>query len=504
MPQDKVGLRGLPMAKRMKYALSVLAIGTIAVAWLGAQAESHVRIIRLSYVDGSVQMDRPGQGMERAILNTPVTEGLRLVTGNDGLAEVEFESNSSVRLGENSEVRFSKLIVNDAGARVNELEVVKGTVYFDTRSSKSDIFRVSAGNSTFSVSRDTQLRLSDDKGQVALSVMKGEAQLEDQAPEVKIRKKETLTLGAGNAAGYEIAKGVESGPLDRWNSERSAYQTEYSYNNYGGNSKLAGFGYSDLSYYGAWSYLPGFGMAWQPYGLSSWMGWNPYMAGAWTFCPGLGYAWASAYPWGWLPYHYGSWYYSGGGAGWYWLPGSVSSGWYATNFLTAPVVRGPSGWVAPTTAPAVTTTTTYRPTVKVGMLGNLPASIPGGREIPNFRSVVPRSAFPVANTNATRTPQRAAIIGGSGTTRTTSPSSPVFEGRSVRAVNNHGNSGHVFAPPPPPLAGPSTFGSFGTSSPGMSSGPSIGSASGSARGSSTSSGRAGGSAGAAHGSGSPR
>ncbi|MFZ0706199.1 MAG: hypothetical protein WAM71_11390, partial [Candidatus Korobacteraceae bacterium] len=68
------------------------------LAGIAAQAESHVRIIRLSYIDGHVEMDRAtGQGMEKAILNTPVTEGARLSTGNNGLAEVEFENNSTIR-----------------------------------------------------------------------------------------------------------------------------------------------------------------------------------------------------------------------------------------------------------------------------------------------------------------------------------------------------------------------------------------------------------------------
>ena len=88
------------MSRQTKFALFVLAAAIVAAAWIGAEAESHVRIIRLSYVDGQVQMDRAtGQGLERAILNTPVTEGFRLVTGHDGLAEVEFEDNTTVRVG---------------------------------------------------------------------------------------------------------------------------------------------------------------------------------------------------------------------------------------------------------------------------------------------------------------------------------------------------------------------------------------------------------------------
>jgi hypothetical protein len=379
------------MARRMGNALSVVLAVVFALAGVRAQAESHVRIIRLSYVDGSVEIDRAnGQGLERAILNMPITEGVRLVTGNDGLAEVEFENNSTVRVGENSEVLFSKLLVNDAGDKVNDVELVKGTVYFDTKSGKDEIYRATVGDSAFLVHRDTQLRLSDDSGSPRLAVMKGEVQLENQPREVKVSKKETLTVDPNSAAGYDIAKGVDAAPLDQWNNERASYQTAYSYNNVGYGPNLNGYGYSDLSYYGGWSYLPGAGYGWQPYGVSAWAGWNPYLAGAWSFCPGFGYMWASAYPWGWLPYHYGAWSFVNGG--WFWFPGAWrgyrNGGWYANGFQPAPVVHGPNGW-RPPARPVLPPKTAYAPTVRVGTIGNLPATIPGGRVPPNFRSVVP-------------------------------------------------------------------------------------------------------------------
>ena len=61
-----------------------LAAGALLLlASMAAQATSHVRIVRLSYVDGNVQMERAsGQGMERAILNAPIVEGSRIVTGS--------------------------------------------------------------------------------------------------------------------------------------------------------------------------------------------------------------------------------------------------------------------------------------------------------------------------------------------------------------------------------------------------------------------------------------
>ena len=222
-------------------------------------------------------------------------------------------------------------------------------MYFDTRSGKNNVYRVIAADRTFVVQRNSLVRFLMSGDQVEVAVIDGEAQLQNNAELVKIKKNDTLTVDATNPAGFTVAKGVDSLPLDRWNNERAAYQTVYAYNNTGyGSSALAGYGYQDLAYYGGFMNVPGYGMVWQPYGASSWMGWNPYIAGAWAFTPGFGYAWASAYPWGWLPYHYGAWGYSPG-VGWFWAPGStMGNGGIVTNWQpTTPVVKGPPGYTPP-------------------------------------------------------------------------------------------------------------------------------------------------------------
>lgn len=509
------------MARRTGNALSAILAMAFVLAAIGAQAESHVRIIRLSYIDGSVEMDRAtGQGMEKAILNTPVTEGARLATGNDGLAEVEFENNSTIRLGENSEVQFTKLLIDDKGAKVNEVTLVKGTAYFDTKGSKDDIYRAAVGNSVFLVHRDTQLRLSDDDGNAKISVLKGEVELQTPQNEVKVAKKETLTVDPNSASGYEIAKGVDADPLDRWNDERSAYQQSYSYNNPGVSSGLNSYGYSDLNYYGGWSYLPGVGYGWQPYGVANWGGWNPYLAGAWAFYPGFGYTWASAYPWGWLPYHYGTWTFLGNG-GWFWVPGGGNfyrnGGWYYNGFNPVPVVHGPNGFVPPSRPPAPAPgVASVAPTVKVGTIGNMPPVIPGGRVVPNFRSVVPATADrPMATPYHGAAPYSPATAGRPARTyvpptANKAGSTPV--GGDTRAIygpyagSSAHPSGHVFAPPTrsiSPAAGGYGWSGAGYGEPGHP-GMSSGAAMGSSHAMGPSSGHAGGASHSSGGHGSPK
>src|ERR1700757_4045231 len=101
------------MWRRSRFSWLALAFVS-SLACSTVLANSHIRIVRLSSVEGQVQMDRGvGGGLERAILNAPIVEGTRLVTGDDGLAEVEFENESALRLTENSEVKFSQLLLTD-------------------------------------------------------------------------------------------------------------------------------------------------------------------------------------------------------------------------------------------------------------------------------------------------------------------------------------------------------------------------------------------------------
>ena len=436
---------------------------------LSAQATSHVRIVRLSYEDGKVQMSRgTGQGLERAILNSPVVEGSSLVTGGDGLAEVEFENNSVVRLGEATDVRFTQLLINDAGEMINEVELVRGTMYFDTRSGKNNIYRVIAADRSFVVQRNSLVRFMMNGDQAEVAVVHGASQLASNADLVKIKKGETLTLDSTNPAGFTMAKGVDNLPLDRWNSERSAYQTVYAYNNTGygsyGSPALAGYGFQDLAYYGGFFNAPGYGLVWQPYGASSWIGWDPYISGAWAFTPGFGYAWASAYPWGWLPYHYGAWGFTPG-IGWFWAPGnSFGNGGIVTAWQpSSPVVKGPPGYFPP--AAPIVPTNGPRPSIMVGRIGVAPAYIPGGPTPPNFRSVIGHtstSGMTAPTIGATgggvaARNSRASAMSRSNTMFATGAASASPATGSSRAAFNQPNSGrgdnrsgHVFAAPAAP------------------------------------------------------
>lgn len=432
------------MKRHPGFSRFILAAFAITVSAALAFADSHARIVRLSSVEGQVQIDRgTGEGLERAILNMPVVEGMRIVTGSDGLAEVEFENQSTLRLTSDSEVNFSQLLMNDAGIKTNRIRVEKGLVYLDTASKGEDTYLLNIGDRSLAVGRDTLLRLSANPDKLQVAVFKGEAQLEGQAQPVIVHKKETLTIDPKSAPEYAVAKGVEQDRYDSWNKEREDYSKTYADNQgYGGPSHA--YGLQDLNYYGDFFYANGYGYVWQPYGFAGSMSnWNPYMNGAWMFYPGFGYSWASAYPWGWLPFHYGSWAFLNS-AGWVWVPGRYGSQWYSNGYQVVPrVTKAPSGWVAP--APPIAGSSAARtssaPTVLVGKGGGAPLSIPGGRIPPSFGSVIPGRSTAMASTH--------------GFTRAGSPMPTAVAGHTVAAshIPSHPATGHVFAQP--------SFGGFG-------------------------------------------
>ena len=100
-----------------RYLLAVAALSAFLLA-SAAWAENHARIVRLSYTKGEVQIDR-GQGHEKALLNMPIVEGMKISTGSDGAAELEFEDGSTVRLTPDSLLDVQKLASSDDGAALS-------------------------------------------------------------------------------------------------------------------------------------------------------------------------------------------------------------------------------------------------------------------------------------------------------------------------------------------------------------------------------------------------
>src|SRR3954462_11206416 len=98
------------MSSPFRFSLVGLALSLCSLLTQPAWADSQARIVRLSDVQGSVQIDKnTGLGFENAFVNLPIIQGTQLRTGNGGRAEVEFEDGSSLRLTPNTTIHFNQL-----------------------------------------------------------------------------------------------------------------------------------------------------------------------------------------------------------------------------------------------------------------------------------------------------------------------------------------------------------------------------------------------------------
>ena len=331
-------------------------------------ADSNVRIVRLSYIEGSVQIDRNTGQFEKAIVNLPITEGAKLRTQADARAEVEFEDGSTVRLGSNTAIQFPQLSLRDSGVKASVLDLESGTAYVDFAGNKGNELAVKFGDQRIELAQAAHLRIvSGDQGPT-VAVFKGNIQVEGPSGTVQVKKNQTASWDAP-ANALMVAKEIQGEPLDSWDKEQSQYQQHYATNSYGNYSPYR-YGTSDLAYYGTFFSAPGYGMLWQPYFIGA--GWDPFLDGAWAFTPGFGFGWVSAYPWGWVPYHYGTWVFLPG-YGWAWQPGGTWMPWYSQPQL----LRTPTGF-RPPQPPTIATKGTTILTVNRGPGSSL-ASRSGNR-----------------------------------------------------------------------------------------------------------------------------
>ena len=312
---------------------------TVPALTLPAFADSQARVVRLSEVQGDVQVDRnAGQGMEKAFLNLPITQGVKLQTGKNGRAEVEFEDGSTLRVTPETVITFPQLSLRDSGAKVSTVHLQEGSAYVNFAGSKDDEFTLTFAHEKLALAHSAHLRLEMGDVDATLAVFNGEVQVQGDAGTVAVSKNHTAQFDLTDDDHYELAKSVEPDPFDQWDKEQNQYHQQYASNSYSSYSPYA-YGTNDLNYYGSFSNVPGYGNVWQPYFAGA--GWDPFMNGAWAFTPGFGYGWVSGYPWGWTPYHYGSWVYLPT-SGWGWLPGGTWTGW-----STPRIVHPPANFLPP-------------------------------------------------------------------------------------------------------------------------------------------------------------
>lgn len=314
---------------------------------------SHVRVVRLSFVEGTVTVRRPGSDeWASATVNTPIEEGFSVATGDKSFAEVQFENGSAVRLGELSSVDFTELALTALGDHVNHLSLDSGYASFRVIPDHHDEYLLDASGVTVTPQGKAEFRTDVDQNHLRVEVFAGEVQAADSNETEKLAKNHALTLDLNPGAPFEVSDKIQADAWDKWAAARDQQSTLAS-NDSAVGLRSPMYGWDDLDAYGDWGYFPGYGYGWAPYEGA---GWSPYAAGMWSWYPGWGYTWISGEPWGWLPFHYGFWNFDAA-MGWFWMPNSFAAwnpalvNWYSGPGWIgwSPIGRGGPGGGAPCT-----------------------------------------------------------------------------------------------------------------------------------------------------------
>jgi len=314
---------------RQPVARILLGLGVavlLGIAAASGQTYSHARVVRLSFVEGNVTVQRPDIAeWTEAPMNTPIQEGFKLSTAEGSFAEVEFENGSTVRLGQLSLLEFTQLALASDGSKINRLTLHMGYATFRAIPEGQDVYEVLTSYATLTPSGKALFRVDLDSSEERVEVFKGSVDVASSLGSWTLARNSVLDLRPDADQPALLSEGITQDDWDRWVEEREgqaeAASNALSPGAYSNSSSNTVYGWSDLAYYGNWSYLPGFGYGWMP---NVYAGWYPYSFGRWCWYPGFGYTWISADPWGWLPYHYGGWEFIPG-IGWMWFPGSFGA-----------------------------------------------------------------------------------------------------------------------------------------------------------------------------------
>jgi len=307
-------------------------------------AASHARVVRLSYLSGSVTLKRPGSTEEeKALLNTPIQEGFELSTNGASYAEVEFENGSTARVGERSRLLFDQLALDANGNKLNGITFEEGYGTFNfvperrpanphernaavsLQSGGQDVYRVKIANATLNPQGKCEFRTDLAEDRYRVEVFKGSVDVAADNQSMRLDEGRVwVQETASTTLASNVEKGITKDDWDQWTEARD-HQAQLTGKDESVHPVGPAYGWSDLNTYGEWVTLPGNRFGWSPYAPA---GWSPYTFGMWNSYGGMGWTWISADPWGWVTDHCGMWDFDAS-FGWYWMNPMFGCGlWY--------------------------------------------------------------------------------------------------------------------------------------------------------------------------------
>ncbi|HJR59171.1 MAG TPA: FecR family protein, partial [Vicinamibacterales bacterium] len=324
-----------------RRALRSISFGLVALACVlpvhaqavdvppsGAEAPAHI-----SFVDGVAILERDGR-TDDAPGSMPLLAGDRVRT-RAGRVEILFADGSTLHLDHNSGIDLQS----------DELvRLLEGRIRLSIPGpARSVAYRIDGPHGWAHIAEpgDYRVALMNGAGgsELELAVIRGRAELVNDAGETALRAGERAFVRAGAAPSYAyVANSAALDAFDRWSEarrdERLAASAEYL------PDEVRPYAAS-FERHGYWGDEPTYGRVWYPRVAPDW---RPYYRGRWVNLRPYGWTWVAHDPWGWPTHHYGRWGFSHAGA-WFWIPGRTwGAAWVSWAYAPGYISWCPLGW----------------------------------------------------------------------------------------------------------------------------------------------------------------
>ena len=217
----------------------------------------------LNYVEGNVSIDHEGV-TPKSVGSTTLEPGQSITTDN-GKAEILLTPGVYLRLGSDSSAQLVSPSITNTEVALNHGEAI---VEVDELYKQNDI-RIVSGAATATLQKTGLYEFDNDPA--AVRVFKGQAEVQTGEQQVKVKSGHQLLLasetGKVKATGFD-KNNYESADLYRWSSLRSQYLAEANVDAariYVGNS-WAGPGWFWDPYFASYTFIPGAGVLYSPFG----------------------------------------------------------------------------------------------------------------------------------------------------------------------------------------------------------------------------------------------
>jgi hypothetical protein len=323
--------------RKLAVSTFILAVAVTLPTYARGKNESYI-----SYDDGGTvvrQSDDNNREID-ARVNLPVFPGDEVITNRRGRTEVRLADGNVIGIDRATSILFRSILDSydtEANDTIAELRYGKVAVYRVNDATES--LRLDTPSASYFAGSEAAFSVeSDSHGRDHLAVFEGSIEVRTPSKTSRVRAGESAEVDDRGL--YDLVSDEHSSADDfeRWFLQRS---DKFGNSNSRYLDRSLAYSDEDLSHYGSWTFLSGFGWGWRPYVNA---GWRPYYNGQWSTGPSGCLTWVSYEPWGWVPYHYGRWSFDPT-YGWFWLPGSAySPAWVYWMYSPGYIGWAPAGW----------------------------------------------------------------------------------------------------------------------------------------------------------------